>query len=61
MNAINDMIIEGINYKDCGDFIDGEAPGHKRGCGCSSEKYNPKDNSFIKKTKTLFRSNMKQR
>lgn len=34
MNAYQDMIIEGIICKDCGEFIDGEAPGYERNCGC---------------------------
>ena len=34
MNAIVDMIMEGIICKDCGEFIDGEAPGYERNCGC---------------------------
>ena len=34
MNAIVDMIMDGIICKDCEEFIDGEAPGYPRNCGC---------------------------
>ena len=38
MNAIIDMIMDGIICKDCGEFIDGEAPGYERNCGCIKEE-----------------------
>lgn len=48
MNAIVDMIMEGIICKDCGEFIDGESPGYERSCGCVVEEEPDvrKSNSF---------------
>ena len=55
MNAINDMIIEGIICKDCGNFIDGEAPGYERSCGCIDKNIDIKEKSFTNKIKDLFK------
>ena len=56
MNAIVDMITEGIICKDCGSFIDGEAPGHERDCGCIIDN---NKSSFTKQIKDLFDSKNK--
>lgn len=40
MNAITDMVMEGIICRDCGNFIDGGAPGYERNCGCTVEESN---------------------
>lgn len=55
MNAIVDMIMEGIICKDCGSFIDGESPGCERNCGCTiDEKSNDNKNYFTKQIIDLF-------
>lgn len=62
MNAIVDMIAEGIICKDCREWIDGEAPGYERNCGCISEyqsdleKNDTLCNNFIKNLKGLKNS-----
>lgn len=60
MNAIVDMIMDGIICKDCGSFIDGESPGYERNCGCIiDEKSNDNKNSFTKQITNLFNSKNK--
>lgn len=48
MNAIVDMIMEGIICKDCGEFIDGEAPGYERNCGCIKDESEDSDKNVKK-------------
>lgn len=45
------MIMEGIICKYCGEFLDGEAPGYERSCGCTPEENNKKKQkiNFLKK------------
>lgn len=63
MNAIVDMTLEGIICKDCGEFIDGEAPGYERNCGCISEcelnEKNPKSykNNVVKNIINIIKKN----
>lgn len=59
MNAIADMVIEGIICKDCGEFIDGEAPGYERSCGCLIEEASMQNSSFVEKIKNLIGVNKK--
>lgn len=37
MNAIIDMIADGIICKDCRELIDGDATGYERSCGCEQD------------------------
>lgn len=46
------MIMEGIICKHCGEFLDGEAPGYERSCGCTQEDNN--------KTKPKFKNCLKK-
>lgn len=54
MNAIADMVMEGIICRDCGNFIDGEAPGYERNCGCTVEESNVQEKSFAEIIQNLF-------
>lgn len=38
MNAIIDMISDGIICKDCRELIDGDATGSERSCGCEQDR-----------------------
>lgn len=59
MNAIIDMINDGLICQYCEEWIDGEAPGHKRTCGCDDcqRKMAFETNE---KTKKCFLNNLKK-
>lgn len=41
-----EMVLEGILCQYCGEYIDGEAPGYPRSCGCDGGDEYHEDNDY---------------